>query len=1431
MEESYKLLGALLIIVMATGGGSYWMMTNSYDLCVVDGVYGTWEPVDGFFNYQCSVDNVTQRCWDIRDWGANSNSRCMKYIHVGNFTNFNEGHAVGVLDDSLKITFMPETIECNVKGRCDFEFTVEDYLQEDACYNVSSVYFTVVNTTDINDIGTNLEITYTNIADYDSYIYVENDTGLNLTGYTPTEAYQEYLDTGIICNDNHTKTIEGYFNIDEKSGKFDSYFPFLGKLYYIDPYWNISTTGFNNGTYNRTQLYDDNRVKSSVATLDDVGTTTSWLNSSDLIIHYKLNEASGTLENYVAGSPNNATCTNCVYSKQGINDDAIGLVGSSSARISQSYGSTLPGAGQTPFTLLMWAKPTDGLTSYLAGWGQSGFEFSPFINSVGQIGITNEDGIAYYYGLNTVSYDTWHLFSFSYNGTTMCLGYDVEDQTRCVDDVFDPDGSTFYIGRRGITATYATMDVDEVYLFNRSLSLPEIIEYYNYSKHGYYESEIFDGSTLSSWDNITFNITAGGHLPANGTIETGYLDYGVDMSGTSVLVYFEEDNVTNLVDSSGNSNSFTEVGSSVAYQDQGVIHYGLGYSETGYIQTTPSYNFTTGFTTGGWYNYNKTGTRFSFSTLGTAASGWEFRLHPSAYIEYFLNGASYNTNGVYVMPPYKYHHIMMTADIDNNQTRVYVNGVNVYNNSYTGGTIADGKIWYIGSRYGAYTWSGNIDEAFLKGGPIDDAEAIDIYKHQRAKVESIEVKSCNDALCSGETYTPLNVTPDTQSMSLDDNQYFQYKVTYDSDFFDFPAEMADVSVEYSEAIPEYTAINHFDVVIPDIIFDSATYTTIFNTTFNLTTADTLYPHGSLNIKKQTLPQASDVYMKFSLNGDDLFDSKLRTVQSTSDIGAVTIPLSNKTGSIGENTGVIQVRDTGNGAISLSNFEVHTLTDKSERGGSIQINTQTTSFSFANQPTYVNVANFTVPVTGNGSIYVDVGHKFNGTGATTPTCYVTDGVTTSAEYSSAITGTGQTKSSGTQSWANTSYSSDVDFMVYCKNDNTETVGNTVSVLSFVAADGDGSKIKGFNNFNSSVTPATPQTLTAGTYNLLQEDNYLVQAGDEVEISFTLVAQSTSGSQTAYIYVNATNGITTLSKNLSRYYANNADIGTSKLVTSIDVDTLDTYNISAWLVVPAGETLNVLSESMAGFEVTNLNLTQGNVPPIVDIITPTDNSIVFSAAGTIAYTAIDPNDNLDECGLTLTNSTGTTFIVGTNTTSPVSIDWTVYAQGDYNLTLTCNDTLGLSASNTHNVSVTFGDISSAYIITNLTENVQSEFFLIEYNFTCNGYDCYTVKRNLTSDLNECTIRSDQESLKSYGTINSSTTVEGNVSYQCTIANANPTFTLSVYSSTLVAQTDTESISIISVMDDLDENLNYSKIADCVWNEDGSGCWNYKEIDNIR
>ncbi|KKK52959.1 hypothetical protein LCGC14_3099630, partial [marine sediment metagenome] len=131
----------------------------------------------------------------------------------------------------------------------------------------------------------------------------------------------------------------------------------------------------------------------------------------------------------------------------------------------------------------------------------------------------------------------------------------------------------------------------------------------------------------------------------------------------------------------------------------------------------------------------------------------------------------------------------------------------------------------------------------------------------------------------------------------------------------------------------------------------------------------------------------------------------------------------------------------------------------------------------------------------------------------------------------------------------------------------------------------------------------------------------------------------------------------------------EAGTVKFYSSCNISGVQTINFTLGVTVEAGETVIIIDESQTVFEVASLNTSVHNIVPLVSIITPTTDSILFGKSK-IEYFVSDLNNNKFTVNITAINISDATDItvIASNladTIQNITFNFTPLGEGDFTL----------------------------------------------------------------------------------------------------------------------------------------------------------------------
>jgi hypothetical protein len=330
---------------------------------------------------------------------------------------------------------------------------------------------------------------------------------------------------------------------------------------------------------------------------------------------------------------------------------------------------------------------------------------------------------------------------------------------------------------------------------------------------GNYTSKVFDAGGLTNWTNISWVSNAIGELPSNRRNEITSKDWGdngINMSGNVLLYHFNnasflgEDNVR-ANDSSGQGNNGTVNGSARP-------------NSTDYKLGTGSFTFTgagdefihlgTIDLPGGIDGDSSFMRGYSAGTLSAWVNNvvndgtWDMYITKPNQIEFGRSNSNQfflalNDNFFYTgkTAPLGWHHVVGTFN-GSNRT-IYVDGVAENTSNWTVSLDVGFSLIGLGGRGGAHATTGNLDEVAIWNRSLSAAEIQNLYLRGATKL-NISVRSCDDAVCSGESFTAVNSTS-PQNISVSTNRYFQYMFNFTTENVNYTPELYNVTMETTDS--------------------------------------------------------------------------------------------------------------------------------------------------------------------------------------------------------------------------------------------------------------------------------------------------------------------------------------------------------------------------------------------------------------------------------------------------------------------------------------------------------------------------------------------------------------------------------------------------------------------------------------------------------
>ena len=343
------------------------------------------------------------------------------------------------------------------------------------------------------------------------------------------------------------------------------------------------------------------------------------------------------------------------------------------------------------------------------------------------------------------------------------------------------------------------------------------------------------GQPAFTYDNLRVFLTvatpptvvAGSEQAQTAVVESGYATGNVDMSSNQLLLHLNESaGVTTFADSAGLGRNPTCAGTSCpSAGGAGQLGHAVTFDGTGDKLTTPvDLNQWLGGTASMsyWIKTTQIGNNTFWQAPGVTGVeqagggndifwGW---LDASGHIGFQVGDGA----GIQSANPVNdgaWHHILMTRNSTTGAIALYVDGAAQTTTSDTGTkTTSFSDIGVIGDTGGTPTYfQGSVDEFSVWSRVLSPTEASDIYRRGALNLK-FQIRSCNDAVCSGETFVgpdgtagtyydelanaTLNPPATTAITSLADNRYFQYQVSFATQNATVSPELHSLTVNYTQ---------------------------------------------------------------------------------------------------------------------------------------------------------------------------------------------------------------------------------------------------------------------------------------------------------------------------------------------------------------------------------------------------------------------------------------------------------------------------------------------------------------------------------------------------------------------------------------------------------------------------------------------------------
>lgn len=465
-----------------------------------------------------------------------------------------------------------------------------------------------------------------------------------------------------------------------------------------------------------------------------------------------------------------------------------------------------------------------------------------------------------------ITQGVWHHLVGVYNpGVAVSLYLDGDKVTSNTVNVptslFTPSGAIGRMGRATYTileldpvagpsplpeAGHFTGDLDEIAVFNRALTDSDVRSMYLKqfpSATGTFESRVIDGGQVQNWSQFSWTPTAPfqKHLPEGAGSDAEYASGKINMQDNVLFYDFEETSWTGATDDirdhSGRSNHGTPIGNT-AIRSDGKVGQGVQFDGSGdRIRVQNFLTNPTKLTLAAWVRplgdppsfwsriihkaQGTIGDDFALAYKGAQALGTG--LNTSRKIAFIVQNSFGQTvtlvSAASLMPYEGWSFVVATYDstLSSNQVKIYINGILDNTTNQTGSIMDSGGMIGVGGYIGTgdtnvRDFKGALDEVGIWTRAFTASEILDIYRRGVQRIR-FQVRSCDDAACSGETYvgpggspsaffnellnTRMGVPQFPLSGVVPSNRYFQYRMEMERDDSSGTPRVTDVTVQTS----------------------------------------------------------------------------------------------------------------------------------------------------------------------------------------------------------------------------------------------------------------------------------------------------------------------------------------------------------------------------------------------------------------------------------------------------------------------------------------------------------------------------------------------------------------------------------------------------------------------------------------------------------
>ncbi len=368
-----------------------------------------------------------------------------------------------------------------------------------------------------------------------------------------------------------------------------------------------------------------------------------------------------------------------------------------------------------------------------------------------------------------------------------------------------------------------------------------------------YTSRIIDSnSATTNWNTFSWvpQYPYLKELPNSGATETSYTSGNMNMNQNVLLLHLNDTSGV-ITDSSGNSNNLTNSGAT--YSAAGQFNTAMSFNGSSsymYVADTSSLNATSSLTVSAWFKISAD--QSNYSTLVSkfasgSSNGWNLAVDNGAgSARFWVKVGATNkvvTFSNNLISLNVWHNL--TGVYDGSAVKIYLDGVEKSTVAAAGTITNSSDSLLVGRLYPAtsdFYFSGSIDEVAVWTRGLSPTEVLNLYKRGALRLR-LQVRSCNDALCSGESFVGQSSSTDAQfeeqdtnttslpsfslASAVSANEFFQYRVVYETSSSTLTSELKSVTVATTDsggggggdtAVPEFSDFVFFSSVLFSLFF-------------------------------------------------------------------------------------------------------------------------------------------------------------------------------------------------------------------------------------------------------------------------------------------------------------------------------------------------------------------------------------------------------------------------------------------------------------------------------------------------------------------------------------------------------------------------------------------------------------------------------------